>query len=83
MISEGKAEGFNKELFDLLVRKITIGGKVWDGKKYKDDPNSLHYELLDYNLSTDMQKVVRDGVLRYTMDGNLEREFKKQRKKKQ
>ncbi len=35
LISEGKAEGFNKELFDLLVSQIVIGGKRSDGV---DDP---------------------------------------------
>lgn len=72
MINEGKAEGFNKELFDLIIRKITIGGKRSDGV---DDPRSLHFELIDYNLSTDMKKVVKDGELRYTMDGRFEEEL--------
>lgn len=83
LISEGKAEGFNKELFDLLVRKITIGGKVFKDGKYVDDPTALHYELIDYNMSTDMQKVVADGELRYTVDGKFEKELVEHSKKKQ
>lgn len=69
LISEGKTEGFSKELFDLLVRQIVIGGKRSDGI---DDPKSLHYELINYNLNTDMKKVVQDGMLRYTMDFDME-----------
>ncbi len=69
LISEGKSEGFNKELFDLLVKQIVIGGKRSDGV---DDPKSLHYELINYNLNTDMKKVVQDGMLRYTVEFDME-----------
>ena len=69
LISEGKTEGFNKELFDLLVKQIVIGGKRSDGV---DDSKSLHYELINYNLNTDMKKVVQDGMLRYTMDFDMQ-----------
>ena len=69
LINEGKAEGFNKELFDLLVEKVIIGGKRSDGA---DDPRCLHFELKDYNLNTDMVvKVNEEGVPRYTMNEDM------------
>jgi hypothetical protein len=83
LISEGKAEGFNKELFDLLVNRIVVGGKRWsDGV---DDPKSLHFELKDYNLSTDMTVVMDEsGTPRYTMDSDMEEtESENSSKKKQ
>ena len=79
MISEGKAEGFNKELFDLLVSQIVIGGKRSDGV---DDPKSLHYELINYNLNTDLHKVVKDGMLRYTMDCDMTKVMEEENGKK-
>ena len=72
LMSEGKAEGFNKELFDLLISQIVVGGKRTTD--FVDDPKSLHYELICYNLYTDLKKVVTNGELRYTMNGNLEEE---------
>ena len=66
LISEGKAEGFNEELFNLLVNKIRVGGLRYED--HVDDPKSLHVELNTYNLDTDMRSKVEDGVLRYTMD---------------
>lgn len=79
LISEGKAEGFNKELFDLIVKQIVIGGKRSDGV---DDPKSLHYELINYNLNTDMKKVVRKGILYYTMDIDMEKAMEEENGKK-
>ena len=79
LISEGKAEGFNKELFDLLVSQIVIGGKRSDGV---DDPKSLHYELINYNLNTDLHKVVKDGMLRYTMDCDMTKVMEEENGKK-
>ena len=70
MISEGKAECFSEELFNYIIDRIVIGGQRSDGI---DDPRSLHYELNTYNLCTDMiVKVDENGVLRYTMDRNIE-----------
>lgn len=69
LISEGKSEGFNEELFNLLVNKIRVGGIRSDGV---DDPKALHIELNHLNLNTDMQTKVENCVLRYTMDYELE-----------
>jgi len=79
LINEGKAEGFNKELFNLLIKQIVIGGKRSDGV---DDPKSLHYELINYNLNTDMKKVVQDGMLRYTMDFDMQEAIDEENAKK-
>lgn len=69
LIHNGKAEGFNKELFDLLVDKVIIGGKRSDGV---DDPRCLHFELNDFNLNTDMTvKINENGVYRYTMNEDM------------
>lgn len=78
LISEGKAEGFNEELFNLLVNKIRVGGRRSDGV---DDPKALHIELNPLYLSTDMNSKVVDGSLIYTpgfdMEENTEEEVKK------
>lgn len=65
LISEGKAEGFNEELFNLLVNKIRVGGTRSDGV---DDPKVLFIELNHLNLSTDLLSKVIDGKLIYTPD---------------
>ena len=62
MIKEGKAEGFDEKLFELLVDSITIGGNRSDGV---DDPTSLHFHLNEYNLNTEMSYKVEDGTRRY------------------
>lgn len=62
LINEGKAEGFNKELFELLINKITIGGKRLDGV---NDPKLFRYELNTSNLNTDMSCNILDGKLHY------------------
>ncbi|MBP1537042.1 MAG: recombinase family protein [Ruminococcus sp.] len=70
LINEGKAEGFNKELFNLIIDKIVIGGKRSDGV---DDPESLHFQLNAYNLDTDLtKKVDKNGVLHYTMNCDMD-----------
>ncbi|WP_051588997.1 hypothetical protein [Ruminococcus sp. NK3A76] len=70
MISEGKADCFNEELFNYIIDRIVIGGVRSDGI---DDPKALHSELNIDNLCTDMVvKVDKDGVLRYTMNENIE-----------
>ena len=62
LINEGSAEGFNETLFDLFVERIIVGGKRSDGK---DDPRMLHYELKAYNLCTDMECELIEGVPHY------------------
>lgn len=74
IVNEGGADTYNKDLFDLLVNKIVIGGKRSDGV---DDPRALHIELNPYNLSTDLQKKVTNGTLHFTVDKSLEEELKK------
>ena len=74
LIREGKAEGFNKELFDLLIDKIVVGGKRSDGV---DDPHSLHYELIDYNLNTYMSCDIKDGLRHYYFEDDVENAKKK------
>lgn len=73
IINEGGADTFNKDLFDLLVDKIIIGGMRSDNV---DDPRSLHFELNPYNLSTDLQRKATDGVIHYTADKRLEEVMK-------
>ena len=78
-IKDGKAEGFNKELFELLVERIIIGGKRSDGV---DDPKSLHYELKDFNLDTLMSSKIVDGYKRYYSEYDIEEASKKAKKNK-
>mgnify|MGYP003509452639 FL=1 len=67
LINEGKAEGFNKELFDLLVDKIIIGGKRYaDGV---DDPTVMKFDLNDYNLNTHMSCDIVEGCRHYNYQG--------------
>ena len=69
LISDGKLEGFNEELFNYIIDRIVVGGRRSDGV---DDPKSLHFELNAYNLDTDMiTKVDENGVLRYTTDRDM------------
>ena len=73
LICEGKAEGFNEELFNLLVNQITVGGKRSDGV---DDPKALHIELNHLNLSTDMRSKVVNGHMVYTPGFDMEEDLK-------
>lgn len=85
LIQNGAIEGFNKELFDLLIDKITIGGKVFDldAGKYIDNPTSLHFDFKLENLSTGLiLKEIEDGVFRYTMDADYEKLSEKIKKSK-
>lgn len=78
LVSEGKAEGFNEELFNLLVDRIRVGGIRSDGV---DDPKALFVELNISNLSTDMRSIVQNGRLIYSpgfdMDEDMADEAKK------
>lgn len=69
LISEGKAEGFNEELFNLLVNKIIVGGKRSDGV---DDPKALHIELNPLNFKSDLHTEIKDGVLHFIADSPTE-----------
>lgn len=69
LICEGKADGFNEELFNLLVVDISVGGKRSDGV---DDPKALHVHLNHLNLSTDARILVENGGVRYAPHGNME-----------
>ncbi len=70
LINEGKAEGFNEELFNYIIDKIIIGGKRLDGT---DDPRSLHFDLNVNNLQTDMvTKIDENGIVRYTCDSDIQ-----------
>ena len=71
--SEGKVDTFNKELFDLLINKIVVGGKVLnENGKWVDEPKSLHFELNSYNLCTDLETDIKDGMIHYKADKSLE-----------
>ena len=71
--SEGKTDTFNKELFDLLINKIVVGGKVLnENGKWVDEPKSLHFELNPYNLCTDLEKDIKDGMIHYKADKSIE-----------
>lgn len=74
IVDEGGADTFNKDLFELLVNKIVIGGKRSDNV---DDPKSLHFELNPYNLSTDLQRTTKNGMIHYTFDNSLEEVLRK------
>lgn len=79
-IKEGKAEGFNKDLFELLVDHIIIGGKRSDGV---DDPYCLRYELRNLNLDTHMSSKLDDnGHLRYYSEYAIEEADKRAKKNK-
>ena len=68
-----KVDPFNKELFDLLINKIVVGGKVIDENgKWIDEPKSLHFELNPYNHCTDMETDIKDGMIHYKADKSLE-----------
>ncbi len=76
LIKEGKAEGFNKELFDLMVDKITIGGKVLKEEGYVDEPRSIHYALNIASLDTDLKYgYTKSGEAKYGPIGNMEKEI--------
>lgn len=71
--SEGKVDTFNKELFDLLINKIVVGGKVLnENGKWVDEPKSLHFELNPYNLCTDLETDIKDGTIHYKADKSIE-----------
>lgn len=65
LISEGKAEGFNEELFNLLVNKIIVGGIRSDGV---DDPKALYIELNPFNFKSDFHTEIKDGNLHFIAD---------------
>lgn len=65
LISEGKAEGFNEELFNLLVNKIIVGGTRSDGV---DDPKMLHLELNPLNFKSDFHTKIENGTLHFVAD---------------
>ena len=74
LICEGKADGFNEELFNLLVVDISVGGKRSDGVA---DPKALHVHLNHLNLSTDARILVENGGVRYAPHGNMEEDTDK------
>ena len=74
IVCEGKTDEFNKELFDLIVDKVVVGGKRADGK---DDPQALHFELIPYNLNTDLSKTVKNGTIHYKVNESLENILRK------
>ncbi len=78
-IKEVKVEGFNKDLFELLVDHIIIGGKRSDGV---DDPYCLHYELRNLNLDTHMSSKLENGQLRYYSKYVIEEANKRAKKNK-
>lgn len=73
MASEGKVDEFNKELFDLLINKIRVGGKVLTKEgKVVDNPNNLGFEWNPYNLCTDLETDIKNGMIHYKADRSLE-----------
>lgn len=67
LISEGKAEGFNEELFNYIIDKIVVGGKRSD---FVDDPKSLHFSLNIDNLDTEMRTILQEGNLIHIWDND-------------
>ena len=81
IVSESNVDEFNKELFDLLVDHIVVGGKSLNEKgKYIDDPKGLHFELNPYNLSTDLEKTVTNGMIHFKMTKEMEEALKESEK---